>query len=59
LLEQIGLQPERVRMFNISSAMGGAFAAAVSEMTEQIAALGPSPLRKAASASPDRSASGE
>jgi coenzyme F420-reducing hydrogenase delta subunit len=46
LLEQIGLEPDRVRMFNLSSAMAGAFAASAQEMTEQIAALGPSPLRK-------------
>jgi hypothetical protein len=32
-------------MVNISSAMAGQFAAAAAEMTEQIAALGPNPLR--------------
>jgi coenzyme F420-reducing hydrogenase delta subunit len=32
-------------MFNISSAMAGQFAAAAKEMTEQITAVGPSPLR--------------
>ena len=41
----IGLEAERVRMFNLSSAMAGAFAEAATEMTEQITALGPSPLR--------------
>ncbi|HID53527.1 MAG TPA: hydrogenase iron-sulfur subunit [Anaerolineae bacterium] len=46
LLEQIGLEPERVRMFNMSSAMAGEFAKAAAEMTEQITALGPNPLRK-------------
>jgi len=45
LLDQIGLEPERVRMFNISSAMAGRFADAAKEMTEQIAVLGPSRLR--------------
>jgi len=45
LLAQIGLEPERVRMVNLSSAMAGEFVAAVRDMTEQIAALGPSPLR--------------
>lgn len=44
---QIGLEPERIRMFHMSSAMGGAFAEAAGEMTERIAELGPSPLRKA------------
>ena len=45
LLEQIGLEPERVRMFNMSSGMGQAWADAVTEMDAQIRALGPSPLR--------------
>ena len=44
LLEQIGFEPERVRMFNMSSAMGQGWADAVTEMDEQIRALGPSPL---------------
>jgi len=45
LLGQIGLEPERVRMFNLSSAMAGQFAAAASEMTAKIAELGINPLR--------------
>jgi F420-non-reducing hydrogenase iron-sulfur subunit len=45
LLAQIGLEPERVRMFNMSSAMAGEFAKAATEMSEQITELGPSPLR--------------
>lgn len=45
LLAQIGLEPERVRMFNMSSAMAGEFAQAAMEMSEQIKKLGPSPLR--------------
>lgn len=45
LLAQIGLEPERVRMVNLSSAMAGEFVAAVNAMTEQIETLGPSPLR--------------
>ena len=46
LLQQIGLEPERVRMFNMSSAMGKRWAEAVTEMDAQIGALGPSPLRR-------------
>jgi len=46
LLEQIGLEPDRVRMFNLSSAMAGQFAKAAEEMNEQIVELGPSPLRR-------------
>jgi len=45
ILEQIGIEPERVRMFNMSSAMAGQFAAAAKEMTEKIEALGKNPLR--------------
>ncbi len=45
MLEAIGLEGERIRMFNLSSAMGKRFAEAATEMAEQIAALGPSPLR--------------
>ncbi len=46
LLAEIGLEPERARMVNLSSAMAGEFVAAMTQMTEQIAALGPSPLRR-------------
>jgi coenzyme F420-reducing hydrogenase delta subunit len=45
ILAEIGLQPERVRMFNMSSAMAGGFVDAASEMTEKITELGPNPLR--------------
>ena len=46
LLEQIGMEPERVEMFNLSSAMAGEFAAAATKMCEQITKLGPNPLRE-------------
>ena len=45
LLEEIGLEPERVEMFNMSAAMAGEFVAKAEEMTARIEALGPSPLR--------------
>ena len=45
LLDQIGLEPDRVRMFNMSSAMAGEFAKVATEMSEQVLNLGPSPLR--------------
>jgi F420-non-reducing hydrogenase iron-sulfur subunit len=48
LLTEIGLEPERVEMFNMSAAMAAEFARAATEMTERIAALGPSPLRMGA-----------
>lgn len=46
LLQQIGLEPERVEMFMMSSAMGRQFAEAATQMTERIQALGPSPLKQ-------------
>ncbi len=45
LLEEIGLQPERLEMFNLSSAEGARFAEIVTEMTARLNRLGPSPLR--------------
>jgi len=45
LLEQIGLEPERVQMFNLSSAMAGKFVESIQEMTEKVNALGLNPLR--------------
>jgi coenzyme F420-reducing hydrogenase delta subunit len=45
LLAEIGLEPERVEMFNMSAAMAAEFAAAATEMTERIAEMGPNPLR--------------
>ncbi len=46
VLRSIGLEPERVQMFNLSSAMAGRFAEATKEMTEKIEELGPNPLRE-------------
>ncbi|MEA3335778.1 MAG: hydrogenase iron-sulfur subunit [Chloroflexota bacterium] len=46
LLAEIGLEPERIRMFNMSSAMAAAFAEASTEFTVAIQSLGPSPLGK-------------
>ena len=46
VLKNIGLEPERVQMFNLSSAMAGQFAEATKEMTEKIAKLGSNPLRE-------------
>lgn len=45
LLSQIGLEPERVRMYNLSSAMAGRFVAITQEMNENIQSLGKNPLR--------------
>jgi F420-non-reducing hydrogenase iron-sulfur subunit len=45
ILRGIGLKPERIEMFNLSSAMAIQFAEAATKMTEQIVEIGPSPLR--------------
>lgn len=45
LISDIGIEPERVEMFNMSSAMGRQFAETAQAFTERITALGPSPLR--------------
>jgi coenzyme F420-reducing hydrogenase delta subunit len=44
-MEQIGLEPDRLRMVNLSSAMGKQFADLMLETTQRIVELGPSPLR--------------
>jgi F420-non-reducing hydrogenase iron-sulfur subunit len=45
LLDEIGIEPERLEMFNLSSAEGPRFAAIATEMSQRVARLGPSPLR--------------
>ncbi len=44
LLEQIGLEGERLKMFNLSSAMGVQFAQSAKEFSEKITEIGPNPL---------------
>jgi coenzyme F420-reducing hydrogenase delta subunit len=46
LLEEVGLEGDRVRMYNLSSAEAPAFVAYAKEMTEHIRSLGPNPLRE-------------
>jgi hypothetical protein len=46
LLKQVGLEPQRIQMINLSSAMGGQFAFAAAELTAEIQRLGPNPLGK-------------
>jgi len=41
LLGEIGIEPQRVEMYNLSSAMGSRFAEIVEEVTERIKELGP------------------
>ena len=46
LLEEVGIEPERLRMVNLSAAEANTFVARVEEMVETVNRLGPSPLRK-------------
>jgi F420-non-reducing hydrogenase iron-sulfur subunit len=50
LLEEIGLEADRLEMHFISSAMGREFAQLATEMTNRIRELGPNPLREGGSA---------
>ena len=42
LLGEVGIEAERIDMFNLSSAMGGRFAEIAEEMTQRAKELGPS-----------------
>lgn len=44
-LEEIGLEPGRVEMFNLSAGEGPRFAEIAIEMNDRVKALGPSPLK--------------
>lgn len=48
LLEEVDIEPERIDMFNLSSAMGGRFAEIVEEMTERVKKMGPTYISKKA-----------
>lgn len=44
LIQELGLEPERVEMFNMSSSEGPRFAEMVTLMTERVKRLGPTPV---------------
>ncbi len=46
ILKSLGIEEERVDMYNLSSAMGQRFAEITAEVTEKIKELGPSPVKK-------------
>jgi F420-non-reducing hydrogenase iron-sulfur subunit len=46
LLEELGIEPERVEMYNMSSAMGAKFAEVATEFTQRIKELGPNPVKR-------------
>ena len=45
LLAEVGLEPERLEMYFLSSAEGVRFAEIATEMTDRARALGPNPLK--------------
>jgi len=47
LLEETGIDPGRLEMFNMSASMAQKFVEAVKTMTERVREQGPSPLRRA------------
>jgi len=46
LLKEIGLEEERLKMLNVSAAMGAQFAQKASEFSESIREIGHTPLRR-------------
>jgi len=45
VLQAMGINPERLQMYNLSAAMGSRFSEITWEMTEKVKALGPSPVK--------------
>lgn len=45
LLAEVGLEPERLEIYFLSSAEGARFAEIATEMTERARLLGPNPLK--------------
>jgi F420-non-reducing hydrogenase iron-sulfur subunit len=45
VLEQLGLEPERLRLEWVSASEGDRFAGIINDMTKEITKIGPSPLR--------------
>jgi coenzyme F420-reducing hydrogenase delta subunit len=53
ILDEIGLEAERLQMVNLSAAMAPTFVESVNRIVETITGLGPNPLAAAASGSTD------
>ena len=47
LLATLGIDPDRLEMFNLSAAMGPRWAQICTEFVERVRALGPSPVHAA------------
>ena len=52
ILKDIGLEPERLKMVHMSSAMGLKFAEEAARITDDVQRIGPSPLRRMQAAMP-------
>jgi coenzyme F420-reducing hydrogenase delta subunit len=46
MLTEIGVEPERVHMVNVSAAMASEFVNLVNQIGEELKTLGPNPLRE-------------
>ncbi len=46
MLEEVGIEPERIKMFNIGASDAPLFAQAANEITEVARKLGPNPVKK-------------
>ena len=44
-LTELGIEPERIQMYNLSSAQGARFAQIANEMADTIRELGPTPVK--------------
>ena len=47
-LAHLGINPQRLEMYNLSAAMGARFVEIAREMTDRVRALGPSPIKQGA-----------
>jgi F420-non-reducing hydrogenase iron-sulfur subunit len=45
-LAALGINPQRLEMYNLSAAMGARFVEIAREMTDRVQALGPSPIKQ-------------
>lgn len=45
ILAELGIEPERVEMYNLSSAQGARFAEIANEVVDKIRELGPTPVK--------------
>lgn len=50
ILTELGIEPDRVQMYNLSSAQGARFAEIATEMVEIVKKLGPTPVKKGTAA---------